>query len=179
MSEKEMLEDWESNHMRKPRIYSVTVNIGVGTGGEKLEKAIMVLETITNQKPTPVKAKRSLRDFNVRKGERIACKVTLRGDKASKFLKAALKVNESGLKKQSFDSNGNLSFGIKEHIELPNTTYEPDIGIFGMDVCVSLERPGYRIKRRKRSRRKIPKSHRITKDEAILFMKKEFNIQLT
>lgn len=179
MSEREILEDWKSNPMRKPRIYSVTVNIGVGGGGEKLEKAIAVLEAITNQKPTPVKAKKSLRDFNLRKGERIACKVTLRGDKASEFLKAALNIDEFTLKKQSFDLNGNLSFGIKEHIELPNITYDPDIGIFGMDVCVSLERPGYRIKRRKRSRRKIPKSHRVTRNEAILFMKKEFKVEPT
>jgi len=179
MSEKEILEDWQSNHMRKPKIHSVTVNIGVGGSGEKLEKAMKVLETITNQRPTPVKAKKSLRDFNLRKGERIACKVTLRGLRANEFLKAALVANESTLKTTSFDLNGNFSFGIKEHIELPNTTYDPDTGIFGMDVCVSLERPGYRVKRRKMSRRKIPKSHRITREEAILFIKREFNIKLT
>ncbi|MFX0089813.1 MAG: 50S ribosomal protein L5 [Promethearchaeota archaeon] len=179
MSEKEILEDWKSNQMRRPRIHSVTVNIGVGGGGERLEKAIKVLETVTNQRPTPVKAKKSLRDFNLRKGERIACKVTLRGSKASEFLKAALSASESTLKRQSFDLNGNFSFGIKEHIELPNTAYDPDIGIFGMDVCVSLERPGYRVKRRKISRKKIPKSHRITREEAILFIEREFNAKLT
>ncbi|MHA1238733.1 MAG: 50S ribosomal protein L5 [Candidatus Odinarchaeia archaeon] len=178
MSDTAILEVWDKNPMRRPRLYAVTVNIGVGSGGEKLEKALQVLEDITGQKPTPVKAKKHIRDWNVRKGERIACKVTLRGEKAREFLEKALKVVGNKLKASSFDDYGNVSFGIEEHIEIPGVSYEPELGIFGMDICITLERPGFRVKRRRIAKRKIPKRHRVTKEEAMLFLKEEFGIEI-
>ena len=51
--------------------------------------------------------------------------------------------------------HGNLSFGIHEYIEMPGAKYDPDIGMFGLDVSVNLERPGYRISRRKKHPAKI------------------------
>ncbi|HDD36324.1 MAG TPA: 50S ribosomal protein L5, partial [Archaeoglobus veneficus] len=97
-------------------------------------------------------------------------KVTLRGEKALKFLKDALTVKENKLKAKQI-GNGEFSFGIAEHIDLPGVEYDPDIGIYGMDVCVSLRRRGYRISRRRRCKSKVGKSHRITKEETIEFLK--------
>jgi large subunit ribosomal protein L5 len=82
------------------------------------------------------------------------------------------------VKASSFDENGNFAFGIKEHIEIPGTKYVPELGIFGMDVIGTLERPGYRIKRRRIRPALIGKSHRITKEEAIKFISEKFAAQI-
>ena len=79
--------------------------------------------------------------------------------------------------RKKYDQFGNLSFGIHEYIEMPGTQYDPDIGMFGMDVSVNLERAGYRIARRKKCQRKIPLSSRITKEEAMDFFKKNFGVE--
>jgi large subunit ribosomal protein L5 len=177
MDEDKILKEWKDNPMRKPRISSVTVNIGVGGSGEILNKAQKVLEVITGQKSAATLSKKNIRDFGIRKGERIAAKVTLRKEKALNFLKRALEVKEFNIPKKSYDAFGNVSFGIKEHIEIPGTEYDPEIGIFGMDISISLERPGFTIKRRRINRKKIPSSHKMTRDEAILFMKKNFGVK--
>jgi large subunit ribosomal protein L5 len=78
------------------------------------------------------------------------------------------------LKASSFDNYGNISIGIHEHIDIPGTKYNPDIGIFGMDVNIVLVRPGYRISRKSRKSAKIGKSHRITKEDAVEFFKQEY-----
>ena len=72
------------------------------------------------------------------------------------------------MKRSSFDSYGNISLGIREHIDIPGAKYNPDIGIFGMNVCISLTRPGYRIIK-KSNPKKMGKKHRVSKDEAVKF----------
>lgn len=166
----------KENPMRQLRIAKVTVNIGVGKSGERLEKAITVLESLTNQKPVKTIAKKTVRDWGIHKREPIACKVTLRGEKAIEFLKRALSAVDYKVPESSIDSFGNFSFGIKEHIDIPGVRYEPTLGTFGMDVCVTIERPGYHVKRRKIKKSKIGHSHLITKEEAKEFYEKEFGI---
>lgn len=155
----------------------VVVNIGVGKSGEPLEKAKRGLEELTGQRPTVRGAKNSVRDFGIHKGEPIAAMVTLRRDAALQFLQRTMVAKRNSLKASSFDSFGNLSMGIHEHIDLPDTKYNPDIGIFGMDVSIALTRPGYTIAK-KRVRRNIGKGHRITKDEAIQFFQKQFGAEI-
>ena len=84
----------------------------------------------------------------------------------------------NSLKASSFDNFGNLSIGIREHIDLPDTKYNPDIGIVGMDVSIALSRPGYTIAK-KRGHRSIGKGHRISKDDAIRFFEKQFGVVIT
>jgi len=167
-----------SNSMLEPRIAKVTINIGVGESGEKLEKAEKVLEMLTGKKPVKTIAKRTNKDFGIRKDMPIGCKVTLRKKEAEEFLIKALKIRNNKIPYYSFDDEGNLSFGIPDYTLFPDQKYDPEIGIFGMDVCVTLERPGYRIKHRKIKRRKIPVKHRITREEAMEFMKKKFNVEV-
>jgi large subunit ribosomal protein L5 len=167
---------WNENPMRRPRIEKVVVNFGVGASGEKLVKAMNVLESLTGQKPVQGISKRTIRDWGIRKGEPISCKVTLRGEKAHDFLRRALEVVEMRLDPDSIDERGNFSFGIREHIQIPGVRYDPQLGIFGMDVCVTMERPGYRIRRRRKARKNIPRSHQITKEETIVFMEEEFGV---
>jgi len=175
----EILEKWNSNPMLKPRIAKVTVNISVGAATERLGKAMKVLEEITGQKPVPRRARRTIKDFGIRKGENIAAKVTLRGEKAVEFLRKAFEAIGYKIKASSFDDYGNVSFGIAEHITIPGVKYDPEIGVFGMDVAITLERPGYRVLRRKRCRKKhIPRRHRVSREEAMLYLNKEFGVEI-
>ncbi len=167
-----------NNPMREIRIEKVTVNMGVGEGGERLAKAEKLLEEITGQKPVRTFAKVTNQTFGIRKGMPIGCKVTLRKAKAEEFLKKAFAAIDYKIKKESFDNEGNLSFGIKEHIDIPGMKYDPKVGIFGMDVCITMERPGHRVKRRRIKREKIPHNHRVTKEESIEFFKNKFNVKV-
>lgn len=154
----------------------ITLNIGVGEGGEKLSKAESLLERLTGQKPFRSLAKRTIREFGMRKGEPVGVKVTLRGERAEEMLRKLLQAVDNRLSSTCFNGSGNFSFGIKEYIDLPGVKYDPQIGMFGMDVCVTLERPGYRIKRRKRQPRKVSPSHAITREEAIKFATEKLGI---
>ena len=167
------------NPMLKPRIEKVVINSSVGRSGEPLEKAMKILEELTGQKPCVRRAKRTIRDFGIRRKEPIACVVTLRGEKAETFLSRALQAVDNRILRSSFDQYGNFSFGIKEHIDIPGTKYSPDLGIIGMDISVALERPGYRVKRRRRAKSKVGTEHLLSPDEAISFIKEEFNVEIT
>ena len=179
MSAEEFVAAWEKNPMLKPRIEKVVVNVCVGKSGEPLEKAIKIVEELTGQKPCIRRAKRTIRDFGIRRGEPIACMVTLRGERATEFLKKALEAVGNRISKNSFDRLGNFSFGIREHIDIPGTKYSPDLGIIGMDISVALERPGYRVKRRRRAKSKVGTEHLLSPDEAISFIREEFNVEIT
>jgi large subunit ribosomal protein L5 len=166
------------NPMREVKLAKVIVHINVGKSGEMLEKARRVLNEITGQKPCTKQAKRTLKDFGIREGEPIACLTTLRGEKGSEFLKRGLEAVSNSLKRSSFDENGNFAFGIKEHIEIPGTKYVPELGIFGMDVMGTLERRGFRIKRRRIRPSHVGNSHHVTQDDAVKFMTEKFGVQI-
>jgi large subunit ribosomal protein L5 len=170
--------EWTENPMLRPRIEKVTINMSVGKAGQPLEQAVTILQELTDQKPSKRVAKKTIRDFGIRKGESIACIVTLRKEKAEQFLKKAFQAVENKLSKYCFDRQGNFSFGIKEHIDIPGTKYVPSLGIHGMDVSVALGRPGYRVKRRHRAKSKVGKDHLLTAEEAILFIKDEFDVEI-
>ncbi|BBD71907.1 50S ribosomal protein L5 [Sulfodiicoccus acidiphilus] len=169
----------QENPMRRIRIVKVTVNIGIGEPGERLNRAFSLLEELTQSKPVMTKAKRSIRDFGVRKGTSIGVKVTLRGKKGMEFLRRALEALGNKVKSSSFDDYGNFSFGIAEHTLLPGTRYDPEVGIFGMDIAVTMERPGYRVMRRRAKPSKIPRRHRVNREEAIEFFKKELGVEVS
>jgi large subunit ribosomal protein L5 len=170
--------EWVGNPMLLPIIEKVTVNMSVGQSGRPLEQAETILKKLTNQKPSKRKAKKTVREFGIRKGESIACLVTLRGENAEEFLRKAFYAVENKLSKYCFDRQGNFAFGINEHINIPGTKYSPELGIHGMDVAVSLGRAGYRVKRRHRNKSKIGKAHQLTAEEAILFIKDEFDVEI-
>ena len=164
-----------NNPMKEISLFKVVINIGVGKAGEPLERAKNALTELTGHMPSVRGAKNSVRDFNIHKGEPIGTMVTLRRDDAANFLKRIMESKRNLIKSSSFDNNGNLSIGIREHIDIPGTKYNPDIGIFGMDVCSSLTRPGYRVAK-KRNSSKIGRNHKITKEEAMDFFKNKFGV---
>ncbi len=167
------------NPMRTIKLAKVTVHMGVGKSGEMLEKAKKIITELTGQKPCTKQAKMTIKEFGIREGEPISCLTTLRGERAATFLKRALDAVNNSIKRSSFDENGNFAFGIKEHIEIPGTKYVPELGIIGMDVVATLERPGFRVKRRRIRPSKIGKSQRVTREDAIKFVTDNFGVQIS
>ena len=159
-------------------IEKVTINIGVGQAGEQMEKAKKLIEKLTGQKAIERKTQKRIPAWGVRKGLAIGTKTTLRKQKAEDFLKKCLEAADNKIKKSSFDEYGNFGFGIKEYIDLPKIKYDPEIGMFGFDVNVTMKKWGYRNTKRKIKQTKIPKKHRVTKEEAINYIKEKYNVEV-
>jgi len=164
------------NPMQQLRIEKVTLNIGAGTDQKKLEKGMKLLKNITGISPVRTFTSKRIPSWGLRPGLPIGCKLTIRKEKAKEILVRLLKAKDNRLKPEQVDKQGNISFGIHEYIDIPGVNYDPEIGVMGLEVCVSIEKPGYRIKRRKVRRGKIRKRHAVTKQETIEFMKKEFGV---
>ena len=156
----------EVNPFRKIKISKLVVNCSIGDSGDRLKKAARVLEQLTGQSPVFSKSRLTIRSWGIRRNEKIACHVTVRGSKAEEILERGLKVKEFELKSINFSNTGNFGFGINEHIDL-GIKYDPVTGIFGMDFYVVLSRFGDRISRRKRCQKKIGKNQKVRKDDAI------------
>jgi large subunit ribosomal protein L11e len=172
------------NKMRDIKIEKLMVNCCVGESGDRLTKAAKVLEDLTDQKPVESKARYTIRSFGIKRNEKIAVSVTVRGEKAEELLKRGLKVKEYELRKKNFSDEGkcptlcyfplskifinyigNFGFGIDEHIDL-GIKYDPSTGIYGMNFYVVLARPGKRVTRRKSRKSSFGNFQKISKDEA-------------
>lgn len=168
-----------SNPMLEPRISKVSVNIGVGEGGERLQTAEKVLELLTGSPPIRTMGRIQNRDLKVRKGFPIGCKVTIRDSETiEKFLKDAFWVRENSIPAWNFDAQGNLSFGIRDYTDFPDQKYDPDIGIYGMDINVVLERPGHRVRRRRRRSRKVGSEHGVSTEESRQWFADKFGLTI-
>jgi large subunit ribosomal protein L5 len=166
------------NKSREIRVEKITLNIGAGKSTDKLEKGLKLLEMITGTKPVKTFTQKRIAAWSLRPGLPIGCKKTIRGEKANELLKQLLGALDMKLDARQFDNEGNVSFGIPEYIDIPKIEYSPEIGVLGLQVCATLTRHGFRIKRRRLHKAKIGKKHRISQQEAIEFMKKNFKVVL-
>ena len=175
---KDFEEQWKKNPLRRPYISAVTINCSIGKSGQPLQNAKQLIKEIFDREPSERQAKRSIREFAVRQGEPIAVMLTLRKEEAYVQLKRLLETKSYRLNGSSFDEFGNFGFGIREHINIPGTRYDPNLGIVGLNVLVKLARPGYRIHYRQGQQKKIPRKHKVTRDEAISHIAKQFNVKV-
>ena len=164
--------------MRTIKLEKVTLNIGTGEPGDKLDKVFKLLKSIAGEQPVKTVTQKRIPTWKIRPGLNIGCKVTLRGEKAKKMLKRLLQAKNNKLSESNFDNDGNFSFGIKEYLDIPEAKYDADVGIIGLEAAVTLQRPGFRIKRRMVKTKKIPTKHRITKQEAIQFIKTQYETEV-
>ena len=166
------------NSMKRIFVSKVVLNMGVGKSGEPIEIGKKTLSQITGKKPNTRNAKKSERDWGIRKGEPIGVAVTVRDNDAIELLKRLLVTKDNKINTRSIDNEGNISFGIKEHIDIPGIKYDPKIGILGLEVSISLARSGFNIRVRSRNKAKVGRKHRISKDDSIKFLTENFGVQI-
>jgi large subunit ribosomal protein L5 len=167
------------NLMRQISIEKVTLNVGAGKDQDKLDKGMKLINSIAGIAPVKTFTRKRIQEWGLRPGLPIGCKLTLRNDKATDLLKRLFEAKDNTLHLANVDGEGNISFGIAEYIDVPGVKYNPDIGIMGFQVCITLRRKGFRIKHRRLKRHKIPVKHRIRKEESIKFIQEQFKIKLT
>lgn len=157
--------------MREIAIAKVTLNIGAGKNEEHLKKGLKLLEKLAPSAPVKTITTKRIPGWGLRPGLAIGCKVTVRKD-AEMLLKRLLAAKKMVLSSRSFDRDGNFSFGIPEYIDIAGLEYDPELKILGLEAAITLERPGFRVKRRKIKARPIGKHHRLGKEDAIAFVRK-------
>ena len=164
--------------MKKISLEKVVLNMGVGKSGDIIDVASKALEQISGKKPSTRNAKETQREWGVRKGEPIGVAVTIRGNDAVVLLKRLLEAKGNTVNGKSFDNFGNYSFGINEHIDIPDVKYDPQIGILGLGISVTLTRPGYSIRKRSKHKASVGKTHVITNQEAKNYLTKEYGVTI-
>ena len=131
--------------MQVPKIEKIVLNMGVGdaTVDQKyLDAAVKDLEALSGQKPVITTAKKSIAGFKLRAGNKIGCKVTLRGDNMYNFLNKLITIalprvrDFRGISKNSFDGRGNYTLGIKEQLVFPEVEYDQVIKVRGLDIVM-------------------------------------------
>ncbi|MBN2111524.1 50S ribosomal protein L5 [Candidatus Woesearchaeota archaeon] len=166
------------NKMEEVRIEKVTLNIGAGKDQNKLEKGLSLIKSITGIPPVKTITNKRIMGWGLRPGLPIGCKVTLRKKPAMDIIPRLLHAKDNLLTERNFDNSGNVSFGIPEYIDIKDAKYDAKIGVMGLEVCITFEKAGYRVKKRKIRRTQIGKNHTVTKEEAIKFMKNNFNVKI-
>ena len=167
------------NPMKNIRIEKLTLNIGAGKDQKVLDKGVILLKHITGIDPVKTTTQKRIAGWGLRPGLPIGTKITIRDEaKAKDLIKRLFVSQKNTIRIGCFDSNGNISFGIREYIDIPEVKYNPDVGMLGFQATITLARPGYRINRRKIRKAKVPLSHRINQDEAIEYMEKEFKVKV-
>ncbi len=132
-----------ANVMQLPKLEKIVINMGVGDAKDDsklMDAAAAELASITGQKPTIRKARKSIAGFKLREGQPIGCVVTLRGERMWEFLfrliNAALpRIRDfQGIPDRSFDGRGNYTFGVKEQVIFPEINVDKISKTRGMDI---------------------------------------------
>ena len=135
-----------STPMQAPRIEKITVNMGVGDAKQDsrvLDAATSQLATITGQRPSVRRARKSIAQFKVRDGMPVGVAVTLRGERSYEFLDRLMSIaiprirDFRGLSPRSFDGRGNYSMGVREQIIFPEVDYDEIDQVRGLDITIT------------------------------------------
>jgi large subunit ribosomal protein L5 len=167
------------NANKQIKIEKLTLNIGAGRDEIVLKKAMKLLKHITGIDPVQTITQKRLASWGLRPGLPIGAKITIRDQEVTKALVARLlEAKDKKIKTSWFDNYGNVSFGIHEYVDIPDVKYDTEIGMLGLQVSITLTRPGFRVKKRKIRKAPIGKSHLITRDEAINFVTTNFGVAM-
>lgn len=136
------------NIYQVPRLEKIVINMGVGEGAHDIkviEEAVHVLSLITGQKPIITRARKSISNFKIKKGDPVGCKVTLRRERMYEFLDRFINValprirDFRGLPPDAFDDFGNYNIGISEYTVFPEIEYDKVQHILGMDINIGVK----------------------------------------
>ncbi|MEL6497691.1 MAG: 50S ribosomal protein L5 [Planctomycetota bacterium] len=130
---KQVAEKFElANPMAQPKLEKIVINVNIGRhlDGTKVPANVRstVIDTLTQisgQKPILIRAKKSVSNFKVREGYESAVMVTMRRDRMWHFLDRLIHLatprikDFRGLPTNSFDRQGNYSFGLVEQGVFP------------------------------------------------------------
>jgi len=132
------------NVMAVPRLWKITINMGVGdaiSDIKLLDQAVEELGSIAGQKAVITRAKKSIANFKLRKGMPIGCMVTLRGTRMYEFLDRLVNLalprvrDFRGIPTRAFDGRGNYTLGIRDQMIFPETNYAKVTKVKGMNIC--------------------------------------------
>ena len=135
-----------SSPMQAPQVEKITLNMGVGEAKQDsklLEAAVEQLATISGQKPSERRARKSIAAFKLREGMPVGVSVTLRRARMWEFLDRLMSIaiprirDFRGLPTRSFDGRGNYSMGIREQIIFPEIDYDSIDQVRGLDVTIT------------------------------------------
>ena len=144
------MEEKLQNPMREIEIEKIVLNCG-GIG-EKLDRAVKLLDMITKRKVT------------IRNKEEI-----------NALLKRIFAAVGNKVPKKAITDN-HFSLGVEEYIEVPGLEYNRDIGILGFEVAVVFIRKGKSVTYKKIRKGKYPKKQNVSKEEIIEFLNKNFTV---
>jgi large subunit ribosomal protein L5 len=134
-----------ANVMAVPRLEKIIVNVGVGdaiSNSKLLDTAKVELGLITGQLPAVGRAKKSISAFKLRKGQAIACYVTLRHRRMYEFLDRLVNIvlprvrDFRGVPPGSFDGRGNYTLGLREQLVFPEIDYTKVERPRGMNITI-------------------------------------------
>lgn len=140
-----LLEKWKyRNPMQVPHLEKVVINMGVSVSLEKgaVDDAVKDLTSITGRKPVLNRARQSVANFKLRKGQIIGCHVTLRRDVMYEFVDrlvatALPRIRDfRGISPRAFDGRGNYTLGITEQTIFPEIEMEKIKRPQGMDITI-------------------------------------------
>lgn len=171
-----MTKEHKHNPMLNIHVQKLTLNIGTGKDQVALEKAQKLLNTLTGASSVRTVTQKRIAAWGLRPGLPIGVKVTLRKKQALELIPKLLYAKDNKLELNNFDDNGNVSFGMKEYTDIRDARYDPEIGSMGLQCSITLSRPGSRIKVRKLLKRTVPLHHRVSKTDAMKFMKDHFKV---
>ena len=134
-----------TNVMAVPRLEKVVVNMGLGeatSNAKIIDAGADELARITGQKPVTRRAKKSIAQFKVRKGQPIGTMVTLRGMRMWEFLDRLMSIalprvrDFKGVSPKGFDGRGNYTLGLRDQLLFPEIDYMKVDKARGMNVSV-------------------------------------------
>lgn len=132
-----------TNRMQVPRLKKIVVNTSMKEALQDvkiLQTAAEEIAAITGQRPVITRAKRSIANFKLRKGQAVGARVTLRKRMMYEFMNRFVNValprvrDFKGVSPASFDGRGNYTLGLTEQIIFPEINFDKVSKVNGMNI---------------------------------------------